>query len=244
MPPDGVCNLAHLNLPRFLIKKRDRTWGIDYDALSSAITLGVRFNDNIIDYTPYFDEAIEAVQQGDRRIGIGTMGLATVLIYLGIKYGSPEAEQYAEELNEFIAKTAYEASILLGEEKGSFPNYDPTEISDTSFLYKITEWNIPDTLRNAALLTQAPTGSTGTVIDNLPDYDCSTGIEPYFAFEYYRASRLGTNKQEVNLVKKWRKENPGQDELPSYFIGAADITGYAQPKGSRVDRNVEYFTLS
>ena len=224
LPPDGVCNLAHLNLPRFLVKKKG-VWELDYDALARAIGLGVRFNDCIIDYTPYFDESIKAVQMGDRRIGMGTMGLATVLIYMGIRYGSHEARGFSTHLNQFIATKAYEASVRLGQEKGSFPNYDPTKISKTSFLYRITNGNIPTTLRNAALLTQAPTGSTGTVIDNLPDYDCSTGVEPYFAFEYYRASRVGTTvKQEVDLARKWRFEHPGEENLPSYFVGASDIS--------------------
>lgn len=224
LPEDGVCNLAHYNLPRFLHKK-DGKWSINYEELASAIAVGVRFSDNVIDYTQYFDEDIKAVQMGDRRIGMGTMGLATVLIYLGIRYGSPKAEQFAEELNEFIAKTAYQASILLGEERGSFPNYDPKKISKDSFLYKITNGQIPDSCRNSALLTQAPTGSTGTVIDNLPDYDCSTGVEPYFAFSYFRASRVGTTvKQEADLVRKWRFENPNKENLPSYFVGASDIS--------------------
>jgi ribonucleoside-diphosphate reductase alpha chain len=224
LPPNGVCNLAHFNLPRFLVKKND-VWEIDYVALEGAIKLGVRFSDNIIDYTPYFDEDIKAVQMGDRRIGMGTMGLATVLIYLGIRYGSHEARGFAIYLNRFIARTAYEASIELGKERGSFPKYDPTQISETSFLYKIMDGDIPQTLRNSALLTQAPTGSTGTVIDNLPDFDCSTGVEPYFDFEYFRASRVGeTVKQEVDLARKWRLENPGEENLPSYFVGASEIT--------------------
>lgn len=224
LPPNGVCNLAHLNLPRFLVMKKG-VWGLDYISLERAIKLGVRFSDNIIDYTPYFDDVIQAVQTGDRRIGIGTMGLATVLIYLGIRYGSREAQDYAEYLNKFIATKAYEASVELGQEKGSFPNYDPDQISNTSFLSKIFNGKIPTTLRNAALLTQAPTGSTGTVIDNLPDFDCSTGIEPYFAFSYYRASRVGTTaKQDVDLVRKWKECNPGDENLPSYFVGASEIT--------------------
>jgi ribonucleoside-diphosphate reductase alpha chain len=225
LPPDSVCNLAHLNLPRFLVKKLNGKWMLDFETLSEAVRYGVRFNDNIIDYTTYFDEDIKNTQLNSRRIGIGTMGLATVLIYLEIKYGSHEAEAFAEMLNNFIASEAYRASIDLGKEKGSFPSYDPSKIARTSFLNMITDGKVPETLRNAALLTQAPTGSTGTTIDNLPNFDCSTGIEPYFAFEYYRASRVGTTaKQEVDLVKKWRAEHPGVENLPGYFVGASDIT--------------------
>ncbi|GEM_PF-292329 len=228
LPPDGVCNLAHLNLPRFLFKQQHNgKWQLDYTALNRAIIAGVRFNDNIIDYTPYFDEDIKAVQMGDRRIGMGTMGLATVLIYMEIKYGSLEAEEFSEMLNGFIARTAYQASIDLGKEKGNFSNYDPTQISPSSFLCKITKGmgGIPLSLRNAALLTQAPTGSTGTVIDNLPDYECATGIEPYYAFDYFRASRVGTTvRQEVGIAKRWRAEHPEETELPSYFVGASEIT--------------------
>jgi len=144
-----------------------------------------------------------------------------------IKYGSLEAEEFSEMLNGFIARTAYQASIDLGKEKGNFSNYDPTQISPSSFLCKITKGmgGIPLSLRNAALLTQAPTGSTGTVIDNLPDYECATGIEPYYAFDYFRASRVGTTvRQEVGIAKRWRAEHPEETELPSYFVGASEIT--------------------
>jgi ribonucleoside-diphosphate reductase alpha chain len=225
LPPNGVCNLGHLNLPRFLVKKKNE-WGIDYNSLEKAVRLGVRFGDNIISYTTYFDEDIKEQQLSSRRIGMGTMGLATVLIYLGIRYGSREAEDYVAYLNRFIATTAYEASIQLGEERGSYPDYDPDQISKTSFLNMISSGKPPRTLRNCALLTQAPTGSTGTIIDNLPGYDCSTGVEPYFSMEdYYRASRVGTTvKQEVELVRKWRLEHPGEENLPSYFVGASEIT--------------------
>ncbi len=221
LPPNGVCNLGHLNLPMFLVRI-DGRWQMDWEALARAVEIAVRFQDNIVDYSSYFDDDIEAVQLGDRRIGIGTMGLATVLIRLGIPYGSDAAIKFSEALNQLIAKTAYKASMDLGFEKGSFPNYDLSRISKDSFLYRLNGGTLPGKLRNAALLTQAPTGSTGTLIDNLPGYNCSTGIEPYFAFKYFRASRLGLNEQEVELVAEYRKQHPGE-ELPGYFISADEI---------------------
>lgn len=197
LPPNGVCNLGHHNLPMYLkYDKEHQKWYLDYEELKRAIHIAVRFQDNIVDYTSYFDEDIEALQKGDRRIGIGTMGLATVLIKIGYKYGSEDAVAFAEE------------------------------ISESSFLYKIVDGNIPKYLRNASLLTQAPTGSTGTMVDNLPGYNCSTGIEPYFSFEYYRAGRLGVTKQEVQFVKEYKSKYP-DTKLPDYFICVQNI----EPEG-------------
>lgn len=222
LPPNGVCNLGHHNLPMYLTKENGK-YELDYEALKKSVHAAVRFQDNIIDYTGYFNEDIKAVQMGDRRIGIGTMGLATVLIKLGLRYGSQEAEEFADSLYRFIAFETYMASIALGKEKGSYLKYNCTEIPESSFLYRITDGNLPSELRNAAIITQAPTGSTGTMIDNIPGYNCSTGVEPYYAFEYYRAGRLGVEKQEVGLVNEWRQEHPERD-LPSYFVTSQSIT--------------------
>lgn len=224
LPPDGVCNLGHINLPMFLSYDEERNeYRVDCDELRKAVEIAVRFQDNIIDYTAYFDPAIEAVQKTERRIGIGTMGLATVLIKLGIRYGSEKTKEFVSYLYNEIAKAAYSASVKLGIEKGSFPKYDYRQIKPGAFLYQLFNGFVPMHLRNAALLTQAPTGRTGTMIDNMPGYNCSTGIEPYFAFKYYRASRLGVAEQEVELVCDWHETHPGE-ELPDYFVTAQDLS--------------------
>jgi ribonucleoside-diphosphate reductase alpha chain len=133
LPPWGVCCLGSLNLPAF-IKNND----IDWDEFSKAITLAVRFLDDVIDVTPYFQQTrvgesgcttafkavppfpqeIEQRQKSERRIGVGTMGLAESLIRLGLRYGSDDSVKFIDKLYEYIAKSAYLASVALAKEKG------------------------------------------------------------------------------------------------------------------------------
>jgi ribonucleoside-diphosphate reductase alpha chain len=232
LPAWGVCNLQHLVLSRFYDKF---TNDVEWNDLSRAVRLCIRYQDNIIDYTDYFTKENEDQQKGERRIGMGTMGLATLMIKLGLRYGSDEGCRFIENLYEFIAIEAYKESIDLAEEKGKFPMCDPVKMSQSGFMKRLLK-KIPQDysnkffntgIRNVTLLTQAPTGSTGTYIDNLlMQYDdgTSTGIEPYFAFEYWRVSRSGSPvKQELGLAKKW-KENNGKDDLPDYYVTAQDLS--------------------
>jgi ribonucleoside-diphosphate reductase alpha chain len=232
LPAWGVCNLGHIVLSRFYDEKLN---DVNYENLRRAIHYGVRFQDNIITYTNYFIPENQAQQESERRIGMGTMGLATLKLKLGIRYGSEESLAFTDKLFKFIAIEAYKASIDLAEEKGKFPKCEPKKMAKSGFMMRLLK-EMPEEyqnkfykfgIRNVTILTQAPTGSTGTYIDNLlMQYGdgTSTGIEPYFAFEYYRASRSGNSvKQELGLVKKWREENPNK-ELPFYFVTAQDLT--------------------
>ncbi len=95
-----------------------------WDELEQAIKTAVRFLDNVIDVTPYFHDDIEQRQNSERRIGLGTMGLAEVLIRLGLRYGSDDSLEFIDKLYRFIAETAYLASVELAKEKGAFPAYN------------------------------------------------------------------------------------------------------------------------
>jgi ribonucleoside-diphosphate reductase alpha chain len=183
LPAFGVCCLGSLNLPAF-INGNDIAW----EEFSKAIKTAVRFLDDVIDVTPYFHDEIEQLQKSERRIGLGTMGLAEVLIRLGLCYGSDESLEFIDKLYGFIAKTAYLASVSLAKEKGRFPAYTD------DFLFSGFMMNMPKEvrdevakygIRNMTLLTQAPTGSTATMVGT------STGIEPFFDFRYTRKSQLG-----------------------------------------------------
>jgi ribonucleoside-diphosphate reductase alpha chain len=151
----------------------------------------IRFQDNIVDASFYFLEKNTVQAKGERRIGMGVMGLHDFLIYAGLRYGSLEANLLVDKLFETICLTAYETSIELAQEKGSFPFLtDKNKFIEKSAFLQSLPANVQNKirehgLRNSHLLTVAPTGSTGTLVG------VSTGLEPYFAFSHYRSGRLG-----------------------------------------------------
>ena len=172
LPAFGVCCLGSLNLPVF-IKENDIAW----EELEQAIKTAVRFLDNVIDITPYFQQTrlavppfpheIEKRQKSERRIGLGTMGLAESLIRLGLRYGSEEALTFINKLYGFIAKTAYLASVELAKEKGRFEAYDE-QFLVSGFMNKmpleVRDEVAKHGIRNMTILTQAPTGSIATMV--------------------------------------------------------------------------------
>lgn len=216
LPAWGVCNLSSINLAKFVDED-----GVDWEALKETIEISVRFLDNVIDLTPYHFEENKENQMKERRIGLGTMGLAELLIKLKIRYGSEESLEFLDELFGFIAKVSYLASTKIAEEKGSFPMFDQEKFLQSRFVQQfdseVIEAISTKGMRNVTVLTQAPTGSTGTMVGT------STGIEPYFAFEYVRQSRLGLDKQYVPIAKDWVDSHPGE-ELPDYFVTAMELS--------------------
>lgn len=163
------------------------------------------------------------------------MGLADLLIYCGQKYGSKEANTLLDRLFKAIAQAAYEESINLAKERGSFPFLiGKTESEtqtlrqqfiDSGFMSQMPEQIRLDILtygiRNSHLLTIAPTGSTGTMVG------VSTGLEPYFSFSYFRSGRLGKFIEvKAAIVQDYLKEHPEKDteQLPDYFVSAMELS--------------------
>ncbi|MDR6885419.1 adenosylcobalamin-dependent ribonucleoside-diphosphate reductase [Bacillus sp. 3255] len=221
LPAWGVCNLSAINLSKFYdAEKHDVNWA----ELATVVRYSTRFLDNVIDKTPYHFEENRANQQNERRVGLGSMGLAELMIKLKIRYGSPESLVFLDKIYGFIAKEAYLASAEIAGEKGSFQAFIADKFLESGFMKNMTRV-FPEVgeaiqqqgMRNVTVITQAPTGSTGTMVGT------STGIEPYFAFEYYRQSRLGFDKQYVPIAQEWKDANPGQ-ELPDYFVTAMSLT--------------------
>jgi len=216
LPAWGVCNLSSINLAKF-VKDEE----VDWNALGETVEISVRFLDNVIDATPYHFKENEENQLSERRIGLGTMGLAEMLIKLKIRYGSAESIDFLDKLYHFIAKRAYLASVEIAAEKGSFPKFDMDKFLQSKFVQQFDDEVIEAIrtkgIRNVTVLTQAPTGSTGTMVGT------STGIEPFFAFEYVRQSRLGLDKQYVPIAKEWLDQHPGE-KLPEYFVTAMDLS--------------------
>lgn len=235
LAPYSVCNLAAVNLSEMASFE---TGTVDYEKLKNTVEIGVRMQDNVIDATPYFLEENTTQALGERRVGLGVMGLHDLLIKCEAEYGSEKGNEIVEKVFETIAHTAYATSIELADEKGSFPflsGNDKMEELDNRMAFIETGFmkKMPDTIkkallkkgiRNSHLLTVAPTGSTGTMVGG------STGLEPYFSFSYFRSGRLG-KFIEVNapIVQKYLEAkglplDTPISELPSYFKGAMDLS--------------------
>jgi ribonucleoside-diphosphate reductase alpha chain len=221
LPAWGVCNLSAINLSKFYDEAKH---DVDWDELGKVVRYSVRFLDNVIDATPYHFEENEENQKNERRVGLGSMGLAELMIKLQIRYGSPESLEFLDKIYGFMAKEAYIASADIAGEKGSFKKYEEDKFLQSGFMKQMVS-TFPEVgaaiqkkgMRNVTVITQAPTGSTGTMVGT------STGIEPYFAFEYYRQSRLGLDKQYVPIAQEWKDRNPGK-ELPDYFVTAMSLS--------------------
>ncbi|MCC5800236.1 vitamin B12-dependent ribonucleotide reductase [Rossellomorea vietnamensis] len=235
LAPYSVCNLAAVNLAQFADKE---TKTVDFEKLKRTVEVGVRMQDNVIDATPYFLDENKKQALGERRVGLGVMGLADLLIYCEKEYGSEEGNRLVDEVFEVIATTAYRASVELSKEKGSFPFLTGSTDEETKALRKafvetgfmkkmpedvrhdIEEYGI----RNSHLLTVAPTGSTGTMVG------VSTGLEPYFSFTYYRSGRLGKFIEvKADIVEDYLKRNPDADadNLPEWFISSMSLAPQA-----------------
>jgi ribonucleoside-diphosphate reductase alpha chain len=219
----GVCNLGAINLSKFVTED----WSaIDWDRLADTIAVAVRFLDNVIDTTQYFYPQNERSQKEIRRIGLGTMGLADMLIKLKIRYGSPEAVELTDKLYEFIANKAYQASALLAAEKGPAPAYDSEKYLKGEFIKRLSdetrELIKKHGIRNTYILTQAPTGSTG-----LLSGVAGTGIEPVFAFTFLRKDRLGERIIRVPLLDELIERGVCTEDKatwPDYMVTANDLT--------------------
>lgn len=222
LPPWGVCNLGHLYLASFAEKVGEDEIGplfeFNWEKLKNSARVLTRFLDNVIDLTPYFFEKNKDVQKAERRIGGGTLGLAELLIKLRIRYGSKESLNFIDKLYQTITQEMYYASTLLAEEKGFFPKYNRENYLNSNFVKNLSlelQEKIKEKgIRNVCLTTQAPTGSTGTMLAT------STGIEPYFAFKFYRQSRLGFHEVNVDIAQMYEK----QGKLPDFFVSAMDLT--------------------
>lgn len=218
---NSVCNLGAINLAKMY---NPVTKNVNWELLSTVTATAVRFLDNVIDVTPYFSEANEEVQKAERRVGLGVMGLADLFIQMGIRYGDDASVLLTGEIYRRIAYEAYIASTNLALEKGSFPEFNPEQFNDSGFMQgmsaELRSKVAMDGIRNVTLLTQAPTGTTGTMVNT------STGIEPFYAWEYTRNSRLGEVQETNKYVFKWREDNPlaSDEEMPDHFVTAMDLS--------------------
>lgn len=212
----GVCNLGSMNLSTF-VKKGE----MQYKDLSKHVKVAIRLLDNVIDANKYFFSENEKNQMAIRRTGLGTMGLADALIKMEVQYGSDESIKIIENIYETIREAAYTESINLAKEKGAFPKFDKAKYLKGHHIKELPkhlrESISKHGIRNAVLLTQAPTGSTSLLSGT------SSGIEPVYDFSFVRRDRTGEHTIHHPLYKKWLDKANG-DTRPKYFVSANDLT--------------------
>jgi ribonucleoside-diphosphate reductase alpha chain len=196
MPNYSLCCLGSINLSQFVICPFGKHKQFDYKLLQEVIPVAVRFLDNVLEATQYPLPLIEKLSKEWRRIGLGFTGLADAFAMLGISYGSEESKQLSGVLASVFQSTAYHASIDLAKEKGQFPSLDRrryvlgdyiTEVCDDGIKNRILKHGI----RNVAMLTCAPTGTTSLTVGQ----NCSSGIEPIFSLSYDRKIRTGRDEE-------------------------------------------------
>lgn len=202
--PYESCNLGSLNLAK-MIKDKD----IDWELLKDTVWKAVHFLDNVIDANRYPLELIEKNTKANRKIGLGVMGWADMLIQLKIPYNSKDALSLAEKIMKFILEQGRLASMELAKERGTFPNYEK------SIYYN----KMP--LRNATITTIAPTGTLSIIAG------CSSGIEPLFAICFARNVMDGTRLVEVNPYFKGEMKKLGlwSDEIAEKIADTGSIQG-------------------
>ena len=201
------CNLGSINLSKMVIPKRNNNQ-MDWKKLSETIHTAIRFLDNVITVNHYLLPEIETMAKSNRKIGLGVMGWAELLIVLKIPYASDEAIKLAEKLMKFIQEESYKASGKLSKERGVFPEW------------KFSIHATKTIMRNASCNSIAPTGTISVIADT------SYSIEPLFALAYKRVGILGDKSQlEINklFLEKMKQLKLWNTDLESIVLSTGSI---------------------
>lgn len=231
----GACDLGSLNLTRFVKNEFTKDAEVDWKTLEKTVRYAVRFLDNVLDYSysrhPLKQQAEETMYT--RRIGLGIMGLADMLIQMNLKYDTEEAIVFVDKLMEFIKEIAYDESSNLAVEKGVFTGFKADEHLKRDFVLRLSK-KLRDKikkngLRNGCLLTVPPTGSIASMSG------ISGGIEPIYAISYKRRSE-SLSKGEFDVFDpfvKYYMDKFGlkdKSQLPETFVTAHKIDPFFRVK--------------
>ena len=207
--PNESCNLGSINLTKFVKTVEAERTELDWKRLGETVEKSIRFLDNVLDINKFPSESISKASLANRKIGLGVMGWAELLIRLGIPYASVDAISLAERLMSFIQEKSLKASSRLGIERGSFPNWDKSVF-------------FPDQpMRNATRTSIAPTGTISILADT------SSSVEPLFALAFQRKNVLnGETLQTINplFLEMLRSERLDQGKILDQVISSGTCT--------------------
>jgi ribonucleoside-diphosphate reductase alpha chain len=234
------CNLGSIDLSKFYTKigaGLDADECVDWDRLRKAVHLSMQFLDNVVDAGYFPLDSIDDVVKRTRPVGLGIMGFADLCLKLKATYGSADSIELMDKVMGFVRRESWLASLKLGAEKGTFPEFDGNREAYAKFIYDELgiSRDIPLTPRNYETTTIAPTGTISLVAET------SSGCEPNFSWAYVRQDTIGTrtyvhtlaaealgitvdqtDEESIKTAAQFVVDN--QDKLPSYFISAMDIT--------------------
>ena len=233
LPPNGDCDLGHVNLANMVLDPFTEEARVDWERLGKTVRIGVRFLDNVLETSPFPTNEQRLEAQAKRRVGLGYTGLGNLLQQLRIPYGR-EAVPMVEAIGEAIAIEAYRTSINLARERGPFPDYDADAFAKAPMLARLPA-DLRDELaihgiRNGVLLTLAPTGTTSIFYGNV-----SSGVEPSFSWKYNRSvmvEQTATQQRSESFAVEdygWYLYSrlPGFDPdapLPPYMVTALQLS--------------------
>jgi ribonucleoside-diphosphate reductase alpha chain len=227
------CNLGSIDLAKFY----DPINRVDWERLRDVTHLCTRFLDNVIDTCAWPLPEINDVVTRTRPVGLGIMGFADLCVNLNVTYGSTASIDLMDEVMGFVRRESWKASIKIGAEKGTFPEFEPNREAYEDFLYNQVgiPRDVPLTPRNYEVTTIAPTGTISLVAET------SSGIEPNFSWAYVRRDTLGTrtyvhtlaaqalgievdqtNQESIDNASAYVCEH--ENELPPHFISAMNIS--------------------
>lgn len=218
--PYEACNLGSIVLNKFVIESKKNldippSEKINWKRMEFVITTAIRFLDNTITVSNHLLPQIEKiVKYGNRKVGLGVMGWADMLVELGIKYDSEEALELAEKMMKYIKEIGHQASQNLGEVRGDFGNFVGSRWHKKGY----------KNMRNATVTTIAPTGTTSLVAD------CNGGIEPFFAMAYVRKNMETVGDKELIYMNKYLEH-----ALKKEWIYSDEIMHEVARKGSVKD---------
>jgi len=232
LPPYGACLLGSLNLTKFVKNCFTDNAEIDFEKMAKVASVAVRMLDNVIDMSGYPLPEQENEAKSKRRMGLGITGLADMLIFMGVRYGSEKSIEITKQVMETINNSAYRSSIQIAREKGSFPLLNKDAHCKSKFISQLPQDIIDGIkehgLRNSHLTSIAPTGTISLFAGNV-----SSGLEPVFAFSYNRKIR-NTHEDDFATVevvdyayKQYcllKGEHVDQKDLPDYFSTSDTVT--------------------
>ncbi len=232
LPPNGDCDLGHVNLANMVLDPFTDRARVDWERLRAAVRVGVRFLDNVLDTSPFPTPEQKAEALAKRRVGLGYTGLGNLLQQMRVRYGRA-AVPLVEQVGRAIAEEAYRSSLALAQERGPFPAYDKERFARAPFLARLPQDLVAGIaehgIRNGVLLTLAPTGTTSILYGNV-----SSGVEPTFAWHYTRnvvVDQTATRQQHESFEVEdygWylysrRPDHDPAAPMPDYMVTALEL---------------------